>query len=311
MTHNDLDALGSELVILSVFKVQKSFHTNYGDMREVVNEILSYQKATGEDTIYIADVSFSEEIRQEMLGEICSAFSKIYLADHHQFPASLKEKEWFKKIEFHHTIDYCATKILYNLYKEKLPKKLEGLIEVINAYDVWITKSKLFDFSQGLNDYFWFKTEATKAENRYRITDLANLIISLGYDLPADYVSVVEQCKENHKREIKEVLDNKLLQRFNAKYKTTVILSWNSFNEIMIQEMKEGADFVIGICNGIFKVRISQETKFPADRLHEMRKFLTDNSEFGHEHAFTYKITKGDKEGIMTEVQKILTFINE
>lgn len=308
LTHNDLDALGCVIILDRIFRgnITKYYYTNYGDMEAVCDKIIQ-EKGT-ENTLFIADVSFTS--KPELLKKLAQNFKTVVHCDHHQTPDDFWKDIPNVKPLF--TTDYCATKILFEKFKDNIySDSLRDLVEVINVYDVWLSDDEKFDRGQDINDYFWNKTHAEVPEFRGNILSLAREYETVNYNNPADYDAIMADVLQRRIEELKKIKEHNLLHRFNSdKFKVTVLLTWDSFNRILISEMRKGVDVVIGISNGIFKVRINKHSTITHEMREEMRARLSDNPNLGHDHAFTFKIENTTQETIMETIKTILEIIN-
>lgn len=313
LTHNDLDALGSEVILHEVFgpQIDRVFYTNYGDLDLIGDNIIEYQKVVGDDTLFIADVSFTNH--RHVLEKLCLNFKNVVHCDHHQAPDDFWNGLPCKVI---YEVGDCASKILFKKFENVLKplpyfENLKNLIDLINVYDVWVQEDPRFMESQDLNEYFWEVTQAHHGiKNRENIFILAESLKKNNYNLPQDYNIVVQKLQEQQKAYEDKIKRENLLYRFNGKFNCTVILSWEGFNRIMISEMKNGQEVVVGIHNGLFKVRIDKNSRLTAEQKLKLRGDLTGNPHHGHDLAFTYQTKADTSEDVIANVKKFLEILN-
>lgn len=284
--HNDLDAIGCQMCIEEMpFKITETFFTNYSDFTDKVNQIIKYAKDNNEKELLIADLSFAEHLDE--LKMLVNTFESVLHIDHHSYPNHFFQNV-IGKGRYKCKIDStkCAAKICYDLFKLE-NKTLKVLIDVIDVYDCWRTESSMFDKSQNLNKYFW-----EKGWENFKIFKTG---------IPNDYKKTIEEITEKENKGIQKIKDASLLVR-STNNRITVILTHEFFNPIMIEEMKNGQNFVIGIDHGIVKFRIKKGV-LSNNSLEYLRTEVAGKVT-GHPLAFTYTIGKSEMD-VVREIQKI------
>ena len=297
-THNDLDALGCMLNI--EYKLpnvkKKYFHTNYANIDTIVDEILSYAEENGNTHIIIPDVSFSDN--KDSLRRLYNKFSSCSHIDHHMYPEGFWDEFPNMKVVWDKT---KSATLLCNEHLDNTGKneRLDKLSRLIDVYDIWQEKHPAFDIAQDLNNYFW--------ENE--IGFLFNAIVQNNYKLPDNYMAVVQNIKNRYTAAIADYEKRNLIHRSNG-ITFAFVDEW--FNQVLLQEMASGQKFVIGLSSyGIVRVRVNQFKDLKESDLNELRLRLTGNAEYGHLHAFTYKVKESGLDAIMAEAQKIANNIND
>lgn len=297
--HNDLDMIGCMINIEYRFPdvPKKYFHTNYANIPELVAEILAYQKENGNQHLLIPDVSFSDN--KEHLTTLYNAFEHVTHIDHHLYPDGFWDDYPNMKVVWDKS---KSATLLCNEYFGNTGKNpnLDKLSYIIDVYDLWQKDDPAFQVSQDLNQYFW--THGT--------TDLAGVIINNSYKLPDDYVSEVKKSHEDFAKALEDYESRNLIHRVGN---VTVAFVQEWFNQILVKEMDNGQDIVIGANQyGIMRVRINQDSAFEDWQLDKLRLELTGTKDIGHMHAFTYKVAGSvDFEKIMAEVKNILSKIGD
>lgn len=295
LTHNDLDALGCVLAQEYKVPADRYFYTNYADLAERVDSILA--ELDSDTCLFISDVSFSEN--PALLDKLYQKAGKIVYTDHHMYAPDFFSR--YPNMKVNYTKEICASLILGKVFEiDKNCPELYALLEKINRYDTWVTTGN-FGEVQDLNEYFWNFT----GDTRDRIKILADIIREIGYKMPGDYDKVVNAVHLETAKNIAEIEANNLIHRFG---KTTVLLTWKSFNRIMIDEMNNGQTCVLGVQNGIIKVRFKVGS-FNEQFKRDIREYLVGNPEYGHMDAFTYKIKDSSDIGIMAEIKKVIACI--
>lgn len=298
LTHNDLDALGTVICIESKLKVEKYFYTNYGDLESQTFDLLEYAKLNGVNTLLITDVSFA--FKTEILKKICENFEKVILIDHHM----IDENEInFKNLKFIHDTMLSASKICYN-YLRINDLKIEKLINTIDTYDLWKSKSPLFNAAFIVNEYF-FSIKKTNDD----ILTLAHSILN-GENWLDNINDFKDKFLKKTDDELKDLEDKNLIFR-NKKLRLTVVFSFNSFNSLLLKEMAEGQEYVIAIYHGIVKFRINADANLTNEFKLSLKRNLAGKEEYGHLNAFTYlnnNIKTNDD--VINEVQKICKLID-
>lgn len=295
-SHNDCDMAGS--VINIEYKMpnvkKKYFYTNYADINKKVQEIEDYVKQHNNTHCLMTDISWSTN--PDDLHRMCALFDKITLIDHHLYPDGFFEN--YPKLKVNHDKSKSATLLTYHYFNND-NQNLKELSELIDVYDLWQVKHPLFDKSQELNDFFW---EVGKEK-------FINDCISSGYTLPYYYDNVVQQINTKANEEIAKYENRKLIHRSD---KMTIAFVDNWFNRILVQEMKNGKDFVINPTTyGVFKIRISVDAPLTTEMKNDLRLTLCGTKDIGHELAFSYKMKRPVSfENIMAEIKFITNEVN-
>lgn len=297
-THNDLDALGCMLNIEYKWPDvrKKYYHTNYANIDEIVDEILLYQARNGNTHLLIPDVSFSDN--KPALTELYKAFDHVTHIDHHMYPDGFWDD--YPNMKVVHDKSKSATLLCNEYFGNKgQNENLDKLSYIIDIYDLWQVKSPHFNVAQDMNEYFW-RTEKV---------DLLYPIIDNGWKLPKNYTEVVQQLHSEFDGAIASYEKRNLIHRSGD---VTVAFVQDYFNQILIREMNNGQNFVIGVNPyGITKIRVNQDSPYTDDQLNALRFALTGSHNYGHLHAFTYKVEAQGFEAIMAEIQKISKAIEE
>jgi len=303
LTHNDLDALGSMLNIeYKMSDIQKKyFYTNYANLDKIIDDIELFAKSNECTHILIADVSFGDN--KQALRRLYN-LGKCTHIDHHLYPDGFWDE--FRNMKVYYDKTKSATKLCNEFFKNAGKNaNLDKLTYLIDVYDIWRTKNEHFDLSQDLNEYFWSSVQYGD------LLPLANKIISNEYKLPNDYLERVNNIKVKRDKDIKSFEDNHFIQR-SSDVAICFISEW--FNHVMINEMRNGKNFVIGInSKGIIRVRIREEAPYTDVKKNKLRLALTGTETTGHMNAFTYlasgKITVDrlikEAEQVSLEIQKI------
>lgn len=295
-THNDLDALGCMLNI--EFKMpnipKKYFHTNYANINEVVAEIEQFLHENQCTHILIADVSFSNN--KQALQKLYSC-AKITLIDHHLYPDGFWDD--FPDMKVVHDKTKSATKLCNEFFRNTGANPgLDKLTHIIDVYDIWQTSEPHFDVSQDLNEYFWASI------NYGELLPLVNRIVSNGFKLPGDFTQVTSGIRTKRSSDIQSYEDRQLIHRAGD---VTVCFVNEWFNHILINEMRQGKNFVIGVTpKGIIRVRIREESPYSSSQKNSLRMHLTGTEDTGHMNAFTYK-PRGEIsfDALVNEVKRI------
>jgi len=291
--HNDLDALGCYLNI--EFKMpnvsKKYFYTNYANIPKLVDEIIDYAEENSVRKILIPDVSFGDN--KESLKRLYEYFDKVVHIDHHLYSDGFWDD--FPNMTVVYDKSKCATKLCNEFFKNTgKNENLDKLTKIIDVYDLWQTKSSVFDFAQDLNEYFW----------TYDLELLGGKLIENNFKLLDDFSETVSRIKATYTADIQKYEKSSSIKRARD---ITFCFIDNWFNQVLIKEMNSGQNFVIGInSRGIVRVRINQDSPYANDQKSKLRIALTGTDTIGHQDAFTYKIKdfKGF-DNIINEAKKI------
>lgn len=297
-SHNDVDAIVSMLNIEFKFPdiKKKYFHTNYANIDVRVEEIKDYVKENSIEHILIPDVSFSDN--KEALGVLYSLGKCTHL-DHHLYPEGFWDV--FPEMRVVWDKSKCAAKICNEYFDNKgKNKNLDKLTFICDVYDLWQTKSPAFKIAQDFNEYFW----------QNNIGTLCNTFVQNNYELPHDYMQVVDKQHALFKAALIDYEKRKLIYRGGE---ITIAFVNDYFNQILIKEMEQGQNFVVGVNSyGIVRVRIREEALYTPEQKDQMRLRLTGTKDIGHNNAFTWKIKEVPSfHRIMEEIQLVVKTIQE
>lgn len=295
-THNDLDALGCMLNLEFKFPTirKKYFHTNYSNIDQVVDEIEQYQMRNDNSHIVIPDVSFSDN--KAALKRLYNLFDKVTHIDHHRYPEDFWDEFPNMKVVWDH--EKSAT-LLCNEYLGNKGKNsnLDKLSYLIDTYDIWQKDRPAFKVSQDLNNYFW----------ECDINWLLDEIIRLDFNLPNNFKSVVDNFNIRCEKTLRSYENKNLIHRAGE---ITVFFGQEFFNELMIREHESGKNFVIGVNSwGIVKIRINQDAPYTEETIKKIKHELVNAEEYGHLHAFTYKLPNNGFDKLMQEIKNIIETI--
>jgi oligoribonuclease NrnB/cAMP/cGMP phosphodiesterase (DHH superfamily) len=297
-THVDLDAAGCVLNIEYKYPdlPKKYFYTNYANIDEIVEDILEFKSKNNTSVILIPDVSFSDN--KPALLKLYNAFEKVYHIDHHMYPEGFWDE--FPNMKVVHDKTKSATKLCNEFFKNTGENEnLDKLTHIIDVYDIWQVNEKAFMFSQDLNEYFW----------EVGLEQFVSSIIACGFKLPSDFKTTTDAIKKRYTEKIAYYESKNYIVRSGE---LTVAFVDEYFNQIMIPEMAKGVNFVVGVnAYGIIRVRINQNCPYSEKILNNIRFLLTGNAEYGHLHAFTYKVSDSSFNNLTKEVQRIANAINE
>lgn len=295
-SHTDLDMAGS--IINIEYRMpnikKKYFYTNYGDIKQRVDDIEEYVKQHGNTHCLMTDISWSTN--PDELHRMCSLFQKITLIDHHLYPEGFFED--YPKLKVYWDKSKCAT-LLTNEYFKNEHKELRELSEIIDVYDLWQIRSPIFHKAQDLNTFFY---EVGKEK-------FINDVIASGFKLPYYYDNVVNDITRRYREAVAKFENRKLIHR-SGKITVAFVDEW--FNQIIIQEMQDGKDFVINATSfGIFKIRISAEANISSEQKDLLRIAMCGTKDIGHENAYTFKMADPVSfENIMKQIKFIVSEIN-
>jgi uncharacterized protein len=161
LSHIDLDGYSCQLISSLFCKNVKYYNSNYGkevtarlkeleedigfcSSKEEIEVLLTDINITAEECQYISDVVN----RLKFLGYNIT----LTLLDHHiTGKAQSDQYNWYHLDEFK-----CATLLTYEYFikrfpKHKVPDELKAYVHAVNAFDLWKSDSKDFEFGKVLN----------------------------------------------------------------------------------------------------------------------------------------------------------------
>jgi oligoribonuclease NrnB/cAMP/cGMP phosphodiesterase (DHH superfamily) len=147
-THNDLDAVGSHIILeASGIKLASVEYHGYETIDESVLKFITNEKNYGKRLI-LADICPTEGVCAQLHKVSVEGKIKVHLFDHHETRA------WVKKYDFA-TVDpnKSGTLLVHNWVDNS---DYEEFANVVNAWDLWLTKSPLRKRSENLNSLLGF-----------------------------------------------------------------------------------------------------------------------------------------------------------
>lgn len=304
LTHNDLDALGSVLCLRKKLELSGECityleNTNYTDLPDKTQNILNscniIKKNVNFDnptfTLWIMDVSCNQ--RTEMIENFTKSFDVVKLIDHHMYADGYLDEMMQRYHNFDAKVSKdnskCASMLMYDLIGNHNNERsgrysFKNLISTINAYDLWNTKSELFEESFWMNEYF---REMSKEMTFKDIVKLFEEPVDECDDWTSGYHESIQGIKTKH-----ECIYN-CIKNDPSAYEVhdglTVLHSLDCFNDFVYNEMIDGQDMVVGAnTKGYVKVRVKPNV-FTKESLDNFRKIVTGSVEFGHDLAFSVK----------------------
>lgn len=317
LTHNDLDAFGSTLVLREGLKtiygeLKCLQRTNYKDLHDKIKNLIKVKNNIEQSfrpennelwdghvfELYIMDVSFSQN--KETLERLLDVFDYVTLIDHHMYPEGFFDELLNKHTNFACYVkqDRCATVLTYEYFfkrdfndVQKSPYTLEHFISLVNAYDMWDTNSIYFDSAFWLNEYFkyiddnklYYHSNFQKFENS---TPLMR-INTHGWTI--DYNETVNNIlKPELQTNVSKITNDKNL--YTHENDVTFLKTFDCFQFFVYNEIQKGQTIVIGTDeeNSRVKVRIKPDV-YTKESLNDFRKKLTGFKNFGHPLAFSYQ----------------------
>ena len=206
VSHNDMDGYGCAYVVESLYQKKiPTIHTNYGDIIDDINvDILNPDIA-----LIITDLNLT--INEASLIDELTDGDWICI-DHHMTGKQTQAE--FRDNYFLNT-DYSATYQTYALFSEYLmtgSKELKSLVNIINAYDIYLTSTPEFKKGLLLNSLFYkyrFEVDILRNKYIYHIFKLAEQ-----YDLLNTSVSSFEKIYAEHLR----IFANTLISELSTDY---------------------------------------------------------------------------------------------
>lgn len=163
-THNDLDGIGCEIVGRLAFHndIDVTIVKNPKDASEQVKEFIEKEEYKEYHTIFITDISVSEEVA-EMINEVDSEETLFTLLDHHFTADYLNKYPWaIVKVEgklgknsgTNMFFEYLSNRGMF--YGAKYKDALTIFVEKVRRYDTWEWKTLYDDKdSVDLNSLFY------------------------------------------------------------------------------------------------------------------------------------------------------------
>jgi len=287
-THNDLDCLGCLINIENALpNTEKTvFHTNYANIDEQVECICTFLDTEKPKEMIICDVSFSDNKSALVKLTGCAKLNNtsITFIDHHLYPDGFFNE--FKEFTLVYSKSVSASTLCNAFFKKQNTKNhnITKLTYLIDVYDIWRDELDVFESAQKLNNYFWYKIK----KDNLSVSELLNLFKSKNWSIPSDFVETLNKVKSYNTAKIKELNDRRLIKRAGNK---SLCFVDECFNEIMIEEMQNGKDVVVGITSfGIVRVRFKKTANYTEKQKNTLRLKLTGTETIGHMNAFTYKM---------------------
>ncbi len=151
LSHTDLDGYSCQLITKRCFEDITYFNSNYGtEIRERLEEIIELieKDSAKEFMIIVTDLNLSLEDAR-FIDEWVSSCGKdveLVLLDHHKTGFECSQKYGWYYLDSSRS----ATKITYDYFVERGCdiEDLGEYVDVVNAIDIWIKDSELFEFGK-------------------------------------------------------------------------------------------------------------------------------------------------------------------
>jgi len=150
-THYDLDGVGCYLLAKIAFKERIINVFASGYKKTTKNFHIAVNKYKPENVVFLITDLF---LTQEDVN-ILKPFKAVYL-DHHPEVEPIEYPEhWI----VNRNLEKCATTLVWERYKDKLPKieMLEKFVKAVETYDLWKPELKNDKYALSLNALFWKK----------------------------------------------------------------------------------------------------------------------------------------------------------
>lgn len=152
LSHTDLDGYGSQFVLDTFYDNIKYYNADYGDVGDVLDDIMKVIEK--DDILYITDLNLTLDLAEKLNSHKIDKGFNLQLLDHH-----ITGYDAFEKYEWYYLdTNICATKITYQYLKDLNPRivsNIEEIVDMINVYDMWLKKDKLFRKSQLLSNLIY------------------------------------------------------------------------------------------------------------------------------------------------------------
>ena len=304
LTHHDADALGTMLNLhyITPNTPKTTFHTNYRNLTEKVQEVIEHIQKHPVKMLVISDVAFTsnkedllrlQRIVQDELG------IKIAYFDHHVYNDGFFDDITFK---YKHDINDSATLIMNKAFKIN-NEQLNKLSNLINVFDVWIERSPLFKISLDLNDWF-FNELKTKSFDQ-----IASEIIRNNYKLPAKFA---DYTRNHQKLCVKKLSSLKERGLFVSDGFVSMIFTDDFINQALYETFNVDKNKVALIVNsyGIIRIRFSTIDCMTDAEKQKIKMAIMGKLDIGHLNAFSLKVENSNFEKIMSKVHELISIIN-
>ena len=288
LTHNDLDAVGCELVLRKYANIDRIFYEDYITLSQTVTDIIQFRKHSKIDVLIIADISFSDN--KALLQKLVNVFKYVIHLDHHSYPEgfsiTVPEGKTFRQVI---DTNRCACKICFDVFKGT-DSYLNNLVNLIDKFDRWVEDSEDFQKAVDLNDYFWK-------------IGYYNFYTQFKESYPQDYQQQIEVIHSETENGLKELCEKNFIAR--DRKVTIQIGSDFGFNGQIIEfkEMQKGYIFIL---KTILRIRLNQKVFDP--KTAETCRFRITNSVTGHPYAFNVNLKNVNN--VLEEVKRISGIIN-
>lgn len=304
VSHNDLDGAGCSIVLESKFHIEMCIHSNYNEI--VINlGIVDASITPHTKAVFVTDLNFDANAFSKLISVARTHPQvKFVYVDHHPYEGELgilldKVREE-KNISVHHTVTKCATKICYDMIKSD-DKVLGKLVNYINAYDIWLRDTPLFETGWLLNTVFWdLKMSGFKYNINQNNYEIPKFFIKMYDDLLTDKDKMYKQMEKNNLFMIDE--EDKIMVAFSDKYKAFFQIDFPAYKVYILPYLNSNN----------FSIRIDEKL---VPRAEELKTAILDLvapydyliSAGGHPFAFGITIDKkAPKDDIISFTQQFM-----
>jgi oligoribonuclease NrnB/cAMP/cGMP phosphodiesterase (DHH superfamily) len=194
-TDTDLDGIGCTVLAKLAFGDIDVEYCNYNDVDTKILNFVNFNKEPI-DTIYVTDISVTEETAKEIDGEY-----RIRLFDHHVTATHLNKYSWA-------LVDTtaCGTSLLYEhltgSFKLKTSYMLNEFVRLVNSYDTW-------EWTRTNNQHAKILHDILTIIGRDKFVEEYIKILQYGMELfPPKFIDLVNQEEEIKNKYIQEKISN-------------------------------------------------------------------------------------------------------
>lgn len=213
-THTDLDGVSCAVMASMAFDPQPEdleiAYVHYQNVNQILLDFIEEAKKFEETVrVHITDICPEDDAGKEICAELDRLSTdkkiKLFLCDHHDTSAWVKEYSW----AWHDVHDeMCGTKLYTDFLRRSgktFSKAADEFAECVCVYDNWLLDHPLRPRSEDINRYLWF-------------VGFGKFVHAFSHDPAADLSlvpsAIIEQLKRNEKSYIKKAIDKQCVGDF-------------------------------------------------------------------------------------------------
>lgn len=311
----DVDGIVSATMIKSIYNAYP-FLADYTDFMQTLEHVAKMQDV---DKLFICDLGLSKANENQFIDIISSLGKKgidVTYIDHHDLSDEMKNRLKENGTNLIHTVEECTSVQIYDMFKDKLPKRFALLAVCAAIVDDMKNRPVANRLYRKYDKQYAF-FEATSLSyaiynNQHNIDFLLSLVKELEKSMPHEISNVLDYAKE-YAQKVTENLS--VIERDAKKMKNLVHVQTDDLSTSIVANMLLASyqDIQVAIAykekdgNYVLSVRGSDSTTHHLGRIVNKLSLELGGSGGGHEKACGALIPKQKFDEFIEKVDSMLS----